>query len=123
MNIRVRIWDTVNKEFLPIMDSVQVSYFHIVHDEKLRTIFWSRTADELIECRSTGLKDKDGTEIFEGDYVRYTWERDEHETEEDSGEVYWEDGCFFFDKINQFCWHDSNFLQKTVKIIGNKFQQ
>ena len=78
--------------------------------------------DDLLKpSQFIGILDKKLKEIYEGDVVSYKFLRHEHEVEESFGEVYFEDGCFMFDRSYMFCAVDANFRLESLEIIGNMY--
>lgn len=70
---------------------------------------------DLVIQQYIGVKDKNGEELFEGDLVSYKWEAYEHEVEESVGQIYFEDGVFYFGKPDEFATNDCNFLAHTLE--------
>lgn len=68
----------------------------------------------------TGLRDKNGKEIYEGDFVRYHMhERGIHESEYQTGIVEFGGGCFYADiecSTLYFCGDSEDY-----EVIGNKW--
>lgn len=69
-----------------------------------------------------GLKDKNNKEIYEGDIVKFSYKTYENEKENSIGEVFFDEGIFYFDRKLTFAANDSNFMKESIEVIGNIFE-
>jgi uncharacterized phage protein (TIGR01671 family) len=66
-NIKFRIWDKAENEFADLFEyEDSVNWFR-------RYEFWAKIPDSLIIEQFTGLKDKNGKEIYEGDILEFNY--------------------------------------------------
>ena len=110
------IFDYENKEINVLENEENSCWLHIPFDEC-----------EILQC--TGLKDKNGTLIYEGDIVRYTeYEIDDIEPEWEYTEIVWGENHDYpaFDlKTHNF---DCNGLSEifncgyTIEVLGNIYE-
>ena len=104
-------------------DTLLLSYDEIAFDEV--------PASDFILMQSTGLFDKNGKEIFEGDVVRYTWDMpsDVNATEKGKkvrvSKVFWSDWRASWAVGKEFCNTDLfRYVRNgnTVEIIGDIYR-
>jgi hypothetical protein len=74
---------------------------------------------DLVVQYATGLLDVSGKEIFEGDIVSFSYGMHEHRVDSAIGEVFFEEGIFYFGRGSMFATNDANLFVESLKIVGN----
>ncbi len=75
--------------------------------------------DEVELMQFTGLRDKDGRDIYEGDIVRISWETDDGERTSTVGVVDFGDGSFYVKTSWGGCYRWTDY---DVEVLGNVHQ-
>lgn len=129
--IKFRAWDKRRKEMWKVATlHIEDEYADLFKTNIYEKPFYNPWAkfEDLILMQSTGLKDKNGVEIFEGDVVRYTWDMlsDVNATEKGKkvriSKVFWSDWRASWAVGKKSCNNDLFRYARngnTVEVIGN----
>ena len=117
--MKVRVWDDVLKEML----YSRVEQF----DDMLGFRFEKHLETENpVYMWETGLKDKNGKEIYEGDVLFHRWNSGYDMQEETISEVKWRNGAFIVDDKKRSDWllsiHALAERWASVEVIGNIYE-
>jgi uncharacterized phage protein (TIGR01671 family) len=122
---KFRIWDKLHKHW--------ITDFAITFDGKILTWDWHNDVgrswgeednqEDYIIQQYTGLNDKNGVEVYEGDIIKYRYKDDEHgQWFEEIGEVDFEYAGFGIKGIDLF--FNMEFLYGFhIEVIGNIFSK
>lgn len=119
--IKFRAWDKKNRQMsTPFTINKLTQYEHIF--ETMFPILPSFA--DLIWLEYTGLKDKNETEIYEGDIARYKQKPPHKQTAIDYySTIIFKDSCFTLDP-NFIRWNDLalGFMSCHIEVIGNIYE-
>ena len=123
MRPKFRAWDTTNKEMFKDTFAITESGQVVVVDQS--SVFVSPDyvfVDNLVIMQSTGLKDKNSREIFEGDVVRQVRTQPTTENETITGVVTMIEGAWLImndnEQLASYLWSETD----ENEIIGNIYE-
>lgn len=110
-NIKFRAWDKINGEMIP--------WNRLLNGYNLRNVFIGPEMSGLILMQYTGLKDKNGVYIYEGDIIEFV----PFETSINNRVVKFERGVFKAELIRSgYSVTLSELQEGEIKVIGNIYQ-
>jgi uncharacterized phage protein (TIGR01671 family) len=117
--LKFRVWHKIEKRFVELI-VIKIEKEQIGYVDKSGAYDIASFKDIVFQ-QFIGVYARDKREIYEGDIVRYKYLLHEHEVDCTEGEVFFEDGIFFFDRSMEWATNDTCFLEDSLEIVGNIF--
>ena len=125
--LKFRVWDTLEKKFI-LPDEGYQGHFVISLNGDFTNLQNGAGGKECIVQQYTGLVDKNGKEIYEGDFINFKIDYTVDSSDIDiiewkNQEVHYDDqdAGFFFGHKYEFQMLD-RILPETIEVVGNIFE-
>jgi hypothetical protein len=109
---KFRIWNIKEKRYIQEFDDLVIDYNGVMYESLIYDGLYEVNQDNYILEPYTGLKDKNGVDIYEGDNV------EDEEYKFANGTIIYEGGCYCIKVNNERILILSAFINK-IKVIGN----
>lgn len=114
-NMTFRVWDNVNKKIIKDFALLGDDGFGLTDDEPF--------SNDLVLMQCTGLKDKDGMEIFEGDLLKQNFENEMGSFSEATGVIEWCPHHAGMEAVIRTNGERTGFsIGEDCRVIGNLFE-
>jgi uncharacterized phage protein (TIGR01671 family) len=125
--IKFRVWDKLIKSFI-YGDKGYQGHYIITLDGKFHNLQNGSGGDEYVIQQWTGLTDRNGVDIYEGDYISFSTDNtvclgDRDVNNWQGQEVHWDDehATFIFGHKYEFTMLD-RVMEETLEVQGNIFE-
>lgn len=126
MNVfKFRVWDTLEKKYFYSDNLFAQSHVLITMNGKAINLQNGSGGNELIPQQWTGLKDKNGNDIYQGDIIQYIERLDEHgDSQVLTGEIMYDNkyGAWSVGQNNNVWNLFSDYGIYNLEVIGNIFK-
>lgn len=126
--IKFRAWTGMGMEYRVVVGQLGAFYVEGLDSEDSACMSRNNTiySPQTPIMQFTGLLDKNGKEIWEGDIVRHTWSfevmEDRYETEDEIFEIKYEDSAFVLSKKDSH-WDGAPICSaEELEVLGNVYE-
>ncbi len=116
---KFRAWDKISKKIFPVT-TIDFGQLHVMIEE-INGLLCERDFDEIELMQSTGLKDKNGKEVYDGDIVKFTLTDGFSYVVDEYGVVEYKLGDFYIlNGLTEYL--ISNINTNDIEVVGNIYE-
>lgn len=119
---KFRVWDTENKKFIfstpENLNSSLLRLNGVYCDLRLGS-----GRNDYVVQQHIGITDLNQKDVYEGDIIKFSVNHGENDTDEYTGEVFWDPAyaCFCFERKMEFTLLDP-VITESIEVVGHIFQ-
>lgn len=124
---KFRVWEKRESRMIASENCTAINFF----EQKLIETQWfgkgkwvniSHDFNDIISMQSTGLKDSNGVEIYEGDVIEWSYWVGDYEEERGRSEIKVFDGAFRLKDSNDEALYDFTEWAEEYYVVGNVYE-